>query len=79
MNKPEFDNLSLKEKIHYACDGCYVDVVQNEGFIVQLYSLNDGTFCEVFYHPEKSDIIRVAICDESDLKKFLPAGPPFTF
>ena len=77
MNKPEFENLSLKEKIHYACDGDYVDVVRHEGFIVQLYSLNDGPFCEVYYHPEKNDIIRVAICDEADLRKFLPSEPSF--
>lgn len=74
MNKPEFNNLSLKEQIHIACDGHYVDVIKHDGFIVQLYSLSDGSFCEVYYAPETSEISRVDICEEGDLKKFFPSN-----
>jgi hypothetical protein len=74
MNKPEFNNLSLKEQIHIACDGHYVDVVKHDDFIVQLYSLSDGSFCEVFYTPQTSEIQRVAICEDADLKKFFPVN-----
>lgn len=71
MSLPKFDHLSLEQKIKYACYGQFVETINFNGFIVQLFSMPDGSFCEVFCHQEQNEIIRVAICDDDDLKKFL--------
>jgi hypothetical protein len=72
MTKLGFDTLGEEDKINYACSGKYVETVQYYGHHVLLYSMDDGSFCEVFFHREENKIIRVAICDDYDLKKFLP-------
>jgi hypothetical protein len=71
MSLLKFDYLSLEQKIKYACYGQFVQTINYSGFIVQLYSMPDGSFCEVFCHQEQNEIIRVAICNDDDLKKFL--------
>lgn len=72
MSLLKFENLSLEQKIKYACYGQFVEAIGFNGFTVQLYSMPDGSFCEVFCHQEQNEITRVAICDDEDMKKFLP-------
>jgi hypothetical protein len=71
MTKQEFDNLSKEDQIEYACDGRHLETVLYYGYHVLLYSMPDGSFCEVFFHREDNEIVRVVICDDYDLKKFL--------
>jgi hypothetical protein len=71
VTKLEFETLAQQDKINYACSGKHVDTIQYYGYHVLLYSMDDGSFCEVFFHREENKIIRAAICDDYDLKKFL--------
>jgi hypothetical protein len=71
MTRLEFDQLSLEEKIQYASAGKHVETVLYYGYQVLLYSMEDGSFCEVFFHREENKIIRVGICDDFEMKKFL--------
>jgi hypothetical protein len=82
MTAQEFDNLSLGEKIGICRYGHFIDAIQYYGYDVHLYSLDDGSFVEMFCSRVEEQVELVSLCDDGDLNKFLSrikfsSWPPF--
>lgn len=66
-----FNSLALSEKKDFLWkEGKYVLTTDFYGARVKLFSLQTS-FVEVYYHPVQRKIMRIAIADDSALKKHL--------
>lgn len=71
MTQQQFSCLTLGEQINLLRSADYVDTAEYYRLTVHLYSMKDGSFCEMFCEGEDENVIKIEICDYNDLKKYL--------
>jgi hypothetical protein len=71
MTQQQFASLTLAEKIDILRNADYVDTAEYYGLTVHLYSMKNGSFCEMFCEGKEEKVIKIEICDDNDLKKYL--------
>jgi hypothetical protein len=67
----DFESLDLNQKAEIAWNGNFLGSMNYYNFKLNLYTLKNGRFVEVWYSPFENRIADIKLVSETDLQKWL--------